>query len=137
MHHLSGAVPEVDPARDVAVAADGQHLVDAPARHAEEDEADVAGPVLDQHSEGALAQHRRPVRHHGDAEGHGFARRRVADRAAERPGNAALGQVEQQVGDAGRPLLGAQQLLDQRRDLRSDAGQAAGGGEERIEDAGA
>ncbi|GJE46920.1 hypothetical protein AEGHOMDF_6129 [Methylobacterium soli] len=137
MHHLALPVPEVDPARDVAVGAQGQHLLDARARHAEEHEADIAGRILDEDPVRAPPRPGlgRPVRHHRDADRHGLARGRLGDRALELARHAPLRQVEQQVDDAGRLLRRAQQALDQGRHLGADPRQAAGGREQRVEDA--
>ena len=129
MHHLAHAVVEFDRAGDEAPFSDGKEAFEPPARGVEEDEGDVAGLVLNEDLVGRTAASRRgrPMDRDGDGERHRLAHGSLGDRALHLPRDAAVWQVEQQVDDPrGLPCV-AEQPVEQRRDLRPDAGSRAAG----------
>jgi hypothetical protein len=137
MDHLAVAVPELELARDVALRADGQELLDAVARHIEEDEEHVAAVVLDEDAVRRLAALQpRAMLAHPDLEGQGLPDRRLGDGALEVARDAAMGKVEQEVEHPRRPLRLAEQAIEQSRHLRPDPGQRRRGREQRVQDRG-
>ncbi len=135
VNHLAMAVPKLELAGDPAAGAKRQAFFDPLRIGEKENQQNVAGLVLDEHLIGRLrARPRRPMLDDDRLERHHGAYGRIGDLRPVSPVDRRMGQVEEDVDDAGLAAVLAEQAVEQLSGLRPDAGKARRRGEQGIEE---